>query len=408
VSIPAAARSTAPSPAWRCRWCRAAAGTVVLDLGRQPAADRFPLPDDPQPDPLHGLRMVLCSACHLAQLEDDPTGAQEPRGVEPAALLAQARAAVADLVAAGLVPPGARVGERPSPHGGSWLPALREQVRPLVVARPGAADDLHGRPLDLLVDSLGLMHEPHQRAALAGRATRLAPDGVLALHVHPLSTILRGGTWNALRHGHYAYYSLTVLLAMARDTGLAPAGLWRYPLYGGTLVVALARRGSRRAAAAQGDAVLQEALAAALADDAALGVTVPGRLAALQQRVTTSSSALRAWLDARRGETVLGYGAASRAVALLTLAGVTDADLRGVVDASPAKAGRAMPGAPPGSRVPVLPPAALAELRPAWVLLLVPDLLEEVRVAHPEVEAAGGRWVVAEPEPVPAAPLRRG
>jgi hypothetical protein len=30
------------------------------------------------------------------------------------------------------------------------------------------------------------------------------------------------------------------------------------------------------------------------------------------------------------------------------------------------------------------------------VLLFVPDLLEEVRAAYPQVEESGGRWVVAD------------
>src|SRR3954469_24565228 len=36
-----------------CRWCSGADGTVVLDLGDQPASDHFPALDDPGPDPVH-------------------------------------------------------------------------------------------------------------------------------------------------------------------------------------------------------------------------------------------------------------------------------------------------------------------------------------------------------------------
>ena len=63
-----------------------------------------------------------------------------------------------------------------------------------------------------------------------------------------------------------------------------------------------------------------------------------------------------------------------------------------VIDASPTKQGLRMPG----TDIPVAAPAALAERRPASVLLFVPDLLAEVRRAYPGVEGAGGRWVDAE------------
>jgi hypothetical protein len=50
----------------------------------------------------------------------------------------------------------------------------------------------------------------------------------------------------------------------------------------------------------------------------------------------------------------------------------------------------------PGTDIPVIGPAQLAECRPDAVLLFVPDLMAEVRNAFPEVEAAGGRWVDVE------------
>jgi hypothetical protein len=88
---------------------------------------------------------------------------------------------------------------------------------------------------------------------------------------------------------------------------------------------------------------------------------------------------------------VVGYGAASRAVALLCHARVDRLLLPAVIDASPAKQGLRMPG----TDIPVAGPDELAARRPDAVLLFVPDLLAEVRAAYPDVEAAGGRWVDA-------------
>ena len=83
----------------------------------------------------------------------------------------------------------------------------------------------------------------------------------------------------------------------------------------------------------------------------------------LQRSATSHARALRDWLAGERsaGRTVLGYGAASRAVALLCQAGVDRTLLPAVVDASPTKQGLRMPG----TDIPVAAPAALAERRPA-------------------------------------------
>ena len=117
-------------------------------------------------------------------------------------------------------------------------------------------------------------------------------------------------------------------------------------------------------------------------------------LGGLQRSAQARAEALHDWLAAERsaGSTVLGYGAASRAVALLRRAGVDRTLLPAVVDASPAKQGLRMPG----TDIPVVHPAQLAARQPDAVLLFVADLLPEVRAAFPEVEAAGGRWVDAD------------
>ena len=109
---------------YECRSCHRRSGTVVLDLGEQPACDYFPKYDEPGPDPVYPLQMWLCSSCGLAQLLADPTVPEEPKGTEPAALVAQAQDAVGRVADAGLLRSGARVTEYGSPHGGSWLDML--------------------------------------------------------------------------------------------------------------------------------------------------------------------------------------------------------------------------------------------------------------------------------------------
>jgi len=363
---------------YACRACRGSAGHLVLDLGKQPACDYFPRCDDPGPDPEYPLQMWLCSSCGLAQLVADPTVPEEPRGTEPAALVAQAADAVERVVAAGWLPERGVVAEYGSPHGGSWLGLLAD--RGLVSA---GRDD----QADVILDCFGLMHAADQRGALAERATRTAPDGVLLLQYHALATIIRCGQWNALRHGHYAYYSTTALAAMLADVGFSPRTAWQFDLYGGTVLLAASRD-------ADGPGQPDGMVRSLLADDRRVGACDPDAFSDLQRNVLAHARALHDWLAAQRsaGCTVLGYGAASRAVALLRQAQVDHTLLPAVVDASSAKQGLRMPG----TDIPVVGPAQLAARRPDAVLVFVADLMDEVRGAFPGVEAAGGRWVDVE------------
>jgi hypothetical protein len=361
-----------------CRACRGGDGDLVLDLGMQPACDYFPSRDDPGPDPAYPLQMWLCAHCGLAQLVADPTTPEEPRGAEPAVLVMQAADAVGRVGAAGLLRDGATVAEYGSPHGGSWLGLLAARgLKPV-------GDD---ESADVIVDCFGMMHAADQSAALAERAARIEPGGTLLLQYHSLSAIIRHGQWNALRHGHYAYYSTTALTAMLAAAGLCPRTAWSFDLYGGTVLLA---------AQHQSDALARpdEAVRALLADDAAIGVRDALVLAGLQRDSRAKADGLREWLaaQAEAGRSVLGYGAASRAVALLRRAQVDSRLLPAVIDASPAKQGMRMPC----TDIPVVGPGELAARKPDAVLLFLADLRTEVSAAYPEFEMAGGEWVDAD------------
>jgi hypothetical protein len=365
---------------WSCRWCGSHSGVRVLDAGLQPPSDLHPKPSDPEPDPEFPLVMVMCLDCRLVQLESDATTPEEPRRLEPRALVEQAEAAVDQADAKGYLRPGIRVLEYPSPHGGSWVEQLER--RSLIEVSQG--------PAELLVDVFGMMHERDQRAALTRRLSQMSADAILLMQFHTVAAIVRSGFWNALRHGHFAYYSTPVLARMAAELGLTALAAWEYPLYGGTILLALAKEGSRWGNPAVNVKQLIDR-------EIAEGVLQPTAVASLNESLASSAAALGTYLaDARsRSESVAGYSAASRTSALLQRGQVSAQDLVVIADAAPGLHGRAMPG----SRIPIVSPAELVESRPDKVLLFVPDLLDEVRRALPEIELSGGQWVVLDPMP---------
>ena len=354
--------------------CRACGGLgrdtdVVLDLGRAPAGDAFPAPGDPRPDPSFPLSMWCCGSCGLAQLGVDESGTAEPRAVEPEALRLQAAEAVDQVRGSGLLDDVARSAlEFPSPHGGSWLGELGW---PQVTA---------GTAAGVVLDSFGLMHEPDLRTAMARRAVALQEDGVLLLQFHSLEAILAAGQWNALRHGHYGYFSLTALANLLADAGLVPVRVWEFDLYGKTVLVA-ARRPGR--------AEVHPSVAMVRRREAEVGITRPEVLRRLQDVANREAGLLNLQLRtaAQRGERVYAYGAASRAVALLDRAGVDSGLLLAVADASPAKQGRCLPTSSmtAADRIPIISPEALVAARPDRVLLLLADLQTEVAARYPDL-----------------------
>ncbi len=353
-----------------CRACRGDRGSTVLDLGDQPAADHFPPAGDVGPDPRFALSMWWCARCSLAQLAQDDTSSEEPRGVEPQAVVLQARAALAQVASAGMMAGRSTVLEFPSPHGGSWIQD----------AAPYGLEEVHDRPADVVIDSFGIMHEADQAAGVRRRAGVLAPGGVLLLQYQSLDSIVSQGAWSALRHGHFGYYSLLSLQPLLAQVGLAVVQSWDFDLYGGTVLLAVVH-------ADEGHPV-ESSVQRLAARDRAAGMADPEMLSSLQARVDRHTGWLRGELRARRdaGRTVLGYGAASRAASLLAVANVDSTLLPAVADASPAKNGRRMPG----TDIPIVSPEYLVGADPDDVMLFLPDLLPEVAGAYPTLAE---RWI---------------
>jgi hypothetical protein len=352
-----------------CRGCGKTTLNRVLDLGKVPAADFFPIAGEEVRDEeaAHELAMDVCSSCGLAQLAEDDTVTDEPRGVEPQALRDQAADAIQRVEEAGWLR-GRTVTEFGSPHGGSWIPLLEE--RGITTVDSSA---------DVVLDCFGIMHEPDQRTAFQRRAHVTHPSGVLLLQYHSIVAIVEQGQWNALRHGHFAYYSLTTLKQLLGEVGMSIVSAWDFELYGGSVLLA----------AVHGDVEPDPSVQCILAAEQAAGATNPDVLAGLQHAADQHVRSLRSWLEdeAAAGRCVLAYGAASRAVALFARAGLHSTLLPAVADASVAKQGRRMPG----TDIPIVSPDELIAAEPSRVLLTLPDLLPELRKKMPEL---GERWIV--------------
>ena len=96
------------------------------------------------------------------------------------------------------------------------------------------------------------------------------------LQYHSLDTIIRLGQWNALRHGHFAYYSTSALVGMLETNGFSARAAWRFDLYGGTMLLAASREPDPRVTP-------DGSVTALLSDDARLGVRDPVAVGCLQE-----------------------------------------------------------------------------------------------------------------------------
>ena len=406
-----------------CHSC--ADGQVVpfLDLGPQPVAGWFPEPGEATPDATWPLRPAVCTSCWLVQLADPgPAEAEVPGAPPPTAsssMAAHARAFVADIRARGLLHVRPRVVEVAS-HAGYLQPFFAEDgvatsvlegdlARAERLRRSGGSvieasletiaslpSALASGEVDLFVDHYLLAHLAAPEAALAGIAHVLAADGTAVLEFDHLLPTIQGLQFDAFRHGHRSYLTLSWLSGAALRHGLFVTDVAEQSVYGGALRVYMRRGPGRARPSASVARVLAQERAAGL-----LGLAAYGAFATAVAAVrTTTVAALRAW--AAEGRLVLGYGAPARAVTLLNYYGLDPSILPLTADASPAKQGRCIPGV----RIPIVAPVELRHRRPSDLLVLTWDIAPEVVRQIESAGPWGARYWVPIPRLGPAATAR--
>jgi SAM-dependent methyltransferase len=235
----------------------------------------------------------------------------------------------------------------------------------LEFARGFAAE--RGR-VDLVVGNNVLAHVPDINDFVGGLREVLAPNGTLTLEFPHLMQLVQRSQFDTIYHEHFSYLSLHTVQRILAVQGLVIWDVQSLATHGGSLRVWARHAGHTRAPLpAVAQMLEREHQAGMLGDDFYNG---------LQRRAEDIKHALlRFLLDCKReGRRVAAYGAAAKGNTLLNFAGVRSDLLPYVVDASPHKQGRFLPG----SRIPVVDESRLREHRPDFIVILPWNLRQEI------------------------------
>jgi hypothetical protein len=94
------------------------------------------------------------------------------------------------------------------------------------------------------------------------------------------------------------------------------------------------------------------------------------------------------------GRRIAAYGASAKGSTLMNAFGIDGSLIEFVVDRSNLKQGRFTPG----NHLPILPPEALLERAPDYVLLLTWNFAAEILAQQSEFRGRGGKFIVPVPE----------
>jgi SAM-dependent methyltransferase len=402
-----------------CRSCGAPLFFEFVDLGFTPPSNALVRPEAVlQPEVSYPLRALVCEACFLVQLEDYVVPEDIFRDYVyfssySKSWLAHAAAYVETISEEIGLGPKSFVVEIASNDGyllknfvTRGVPCLGIEPAENVakVARENGvptesiffgrqtAQDLRARhgPADLIVANNVMAHVPDLDDFIAGLAELLAPNGWATIEAPHFLTLLEGNQFDTIYHEHFSYLSLLSVEAALGRHGLHVADVAQLPTHGGSLRY-FVRRSSDAGALKMGGALatVREMEQRAHLDSLDGYRGFKARVQAIKLDL------LRFLVDAsREGKTVACYGAAAKGNTLLNYCGVDRDLIAFVVDRNPTKQGCLLPG----SRIPVLPPEAVFESRPDYLLILPWNLRDEIMSEMAGVRDWGCKFAWAIPE----------
>jgi SAM-dependent methyltransferase len=405
-------------PVLECRLCRAPLRHTFADLGVSPLANSYLTESDLwRMEPFYPLHAYVCHECYLVQL---------PAVVTPESLFRKyayfssfsdswvehARRYVEQMVERFDIDSASHVVEVASNDGyllqffverdvevlgiepaENVAAAAVERGIPTVQAFFGSmfARELarDGHAADLLLGNNVLAHVPAVHDFVEGLRILLKPGGVITMEFPHLLRLVSEHQFDTIYHEHFSYFSFCAVERLFDDHGLILFDVEELPTHGGSLRV-FARHAddsSKPMGSAVGELRERERRAGLmeLASYERFGEAVRAAKRNLLEFVLTAK---------RDGKTIVAYGAAAKGNTLLNYCGIGSDFIDYVVDRSPHKQGRFLPG----SRLRILEPERVQETQPDYLLILPWNIKDEIVQQMGHVREFGCRFVIPIPE----------
>jgi SAM-dependent methyltransferase len=401
---------------FQCRSCGSPQGALILDLGTQPLANNLLREADlAGPEPKFPLRLAVCQSCWLLQILDLVPPVQlfseylyfssfsdvmlrharqaaerylKEFGLNQRSLVVEIASndgyclqhfKTGDVPCLG-IEPAANIAKVAREQG---IETLVEFFGDELGRKLAAA----GRPADLILGNNVFAHAPNTNDFVAGLRTLLKPAGRVILEFPYAADFIEKGEFDTIYHEHVFYFSLTALRPLFARHGLAIYHVERLPIHGGSL---------RLFAGVAGAHPPQPSVAAMLDEEQRKGLSSLSYYEGFAARALAGKHALVSLLRQlkQQGKSIAAYGASAKGSTLLNFFGLGRDVLDFVADRSTYKQGRLTPG----THLPIVPPAALAERRPDYTLLLTWNFADEILGQQKVYREKGGKFIIPIPK----------
>ena len=402
----------------KCRHCGSDVSHVLVDLGVAPPSNAFLTKLAlKRPEKYFPLRVLVCESCWLVQAEAYSRAA-ELFNEEYAYFssfssewLAHAKKYVDEMIERFGLSNSSMVGEVAA-NDGYLLQFVNERginsygIEPTASTANAArqkgveiiqdflnmslARELHrqGRTVDLLVANNVLAHVPDINDFSEACHTLLKPNGVFTCEFPHLLNLISQHQFDTIYHEHFSYLSFGTVVNIFAKNGLSVFDVDKLGTHGGSLRVYAQRSDT-------GIHQVSVKVEELINDENSAGMTSIAFYRGFQEHAEKVKNDFLKFLIEKKedGKLVVGYGAAAKGNTLLNFAGVKSDLIKYVVDRSPHKQDKFMPG----SRIPIVNEDRLSVDKPDFIVIFPWNLSHEVETQLSYLTKSGTKFVVAVP-----------
>jgi trans-aconitate methyltransferase len=400
-----------------CRFCANPLSKVFLDLGSAPLSNAF-LTEKAlnEPEPFYPLKLFTCDKCWLVQLEEVQSRAtvfppdyvyyssfstswleHAERYVEYASsrLNLNGESLVVEIasndgyllqyVAARGIP---CLGIEPTE--GTAEAARKKGIETIVnfFGQKLAQNLAEQRGLaDLIIANNVLAHVPDINDFVGGLSVLLDSSGTVTAEFPHLLQLVAHRQFDTVYHEHFSYFSLHTICKIFSAHGLKIWDVEQLPTHGGSLRIWASHHREARNE--------NESVSRILSLEVSSGMLNSNYYDNFQIQADSVKNEFLEFLlmQKRAGRKVAGYGAAAKGNTLINYGGIKPDLLPYVVDASPHKCGRWLPG----SRIPVVHESRIRAEKPDFIVVLPWNLQSEITRQLAYTAEWGCQFVVAVP-----------
>lgn len=402
----------------KCRHCSTLLHSNLIDLGAQPPSNSYlDYEDLENAETYFPLRVKVCHECYLVQTEDFTVretffnNHYAYFSSISSSWLEHARVYSTEIIKKFKLDQNSFVVEVAS-NDGYLLKNFFEKKIPCLGVEPSksTADVAAGlgietiqnffgsslatkilkshKKADLIVCNNVLAHVPDINDFTKGLSLLASNDGIITIEFPHLLNLIKLGQFDTIYHEHYSYLSIGTVETILKKVGLRIFDLEMLKTHGGSVRVFACKDSAKY--------ITNEIVKFQIQKEKDSGLFDILAFKDFQHKAEQiKNNFIKFLLDVKaEGKKVCGYGAAAKGNTLLNFSGIKTDLLPFVSDASNSKIGKFLPG----SRIPILEPAAITRFNPDFLVIFPWNIADEIKEQFQTLKKSGCKFICFVPK----------